>query len=145
MFISPRTIAELVVDDLATGARQFVVQLALLMIVVASRVVAVLVDAEDDRDVLALRGGADDHLLRAGVEVGPGLVGVGEDAGRLEDDVDAEVAPRQRRRVLLLEHLDLAPVNDERVVGVLDGARIGAVRRVVLEQQRVELGRRRGR
>ena len=34
------------------------------------------------------------------VEVGPRLVGVGEDAGRLEDDVDAEIAPRQGRRVL---------------------------------------------
>ena len=26
------------------------------------------------------------------------LLGIGEDAGRLDDDVDAEVAPRQRRR-----------------------------------------------
>ena len=41
--------------------------------------------------------------LRApAVEVRAGLLGVGEQAGRLEDDVDAEVAPRQRRRVLLL-------------------------------------------
>ena len=50
------------------------------------------------------------------------FVGVGEEAGRLEDDVDAEVAPRQRRRVLLLEDLDLAAVDDQRVVGVVDRA-----------------------
>ena len=74
------------------------------------------------------------------VEVGAGLVGVGEEAGRLEDDVDAEVAPRQRRRVLLLEDLDLAAVDDQRVVGVVDRARVGAVGRVVLEQQRVHRG-----
>ena len=48
----------------------------------------------------------------------PRLLGVGEEAGRLEDDVDAQVAPRKRRRVLLLEDLDLAAVDDQRVVGV---------------------------
>ena len=58
---------------LAAGARQFVVQLALLMMWCAGRVVRVLVDAEDDRDVLALGRGADDDLLRAGVDVGAGL------------------------------------------------------------------------
>ncbi len=31
---------------------------------------------------------------------------VGEEAGRLDDDVDAEVAPRQRLRVALGEHLE---------------------------------------
>ena len=58
-----------------------------------------------------------------GGEVRAGLLGVGEEAGRLEDDVDAEIAPRQRGRILDLEDLDLAPVDDQRVVGVLDGAR----------------------
>ena len=90
-----------VVDDL--GRRREAVRRAAGVAddVVGRRVVAVLVDAEDDRDVLALGRGADDHLLRAGVDVGARLVGVGEEAGRLEDDVDAEVAPRQRGRVLL--------------------------------------------
>ena len=37
-----------------------------------------------------------------------GLVGVGEEAGRLDDDVDAEVAPRQLGRVALGERLDRA-------------------------------------
>ena len=58
---------------LAAGARQFVVQLALLMMLWLRGVVDVLVDAQDDRDVLALGRGADDHLLGAGVDVGLGL------------------------------------------------------------------------
>jgi hypothetical protein len=37
----------------------------------------------------------------AGVEVGGGLVAVGEDAGGLDDHVDAEVAPGQIGRVAL--------------------------------------------
>ena len=61
-------------------------------------------------------------LLGAGRDVGGGLVGVGEEARRLEDDVDAEIAPGQRRRVLLLEDLDLAAVDDQGVVGVVDRA-----------------------
>ena len=68
------------------------------------------------------------------------FVGVGEDAGRLEDDVDAEVAPRQCRRVPLGQDPDLAAVDDDRAVAGLDLAVIGAIRRVVLEQQGVHLG-----
>src|SRR5262249_5951762 len=98
----------------------------------------VLVDPENDGDVLALRRRADDDLLGTGGEVCAGLLGIGEDAGGLEHDVDAQVGPRQDRRVLLLEHLDLAPVDDQRVVRMVDRAGIGAVRRVVLEQQRIQ-------
>ena len=69
------------------------------------------------------------------------FVGVGEDAGALEHDVDAEVAPRQRRRVLLGEDLDLAAVDDDRARRRrVDVAVVGAVGRVVLEQERVHLG-----
>ena len=70
----------------------------------------------------------------------PAFVGVGEDAGRLEDDVDAEVVPRQGRRVLLREDLDLAAVDDRarrRCARRCPGRPVG---RVVLEQQRVHLG-----
>ena len=69
--------------------------------VVRRWVVAVLVDPEDDRDVLVLRGRADDHLLGAGIDMRLGPGRVGEDAGRLEDDVDAEVAPWERCWILL--------------------------------------------
>jgi hypothetical protein len=115
--MSPRWIVQQSWTTFAAGARQFVVQLALLMMwwLPGRRLV---VDAEDDRDVLVLRRGADDDLLRAGIDVGARLLGVGEDAGRLEDDVDAEVLPGQRGRILLLEDPDLPPVDDERVVRV---------------------------
>jgi hypothetical protein len=115
VFIRPRSI-EQVVDDLR-GRREAVRRaLALLMIVCAS---GRLVLVAPGTDVLAFAGRADDDLPRAGVDVGAGLVGVGEQAGRLQHDVDAE-SPRQCRRVLLLEHLDLAAVDDQRVIGVID-------------------------
>ena len=107
--------------------------------VVRGRVVAILVDAEDDRDVLVLGRRADDHLLRAGVEVRLGLRRVGEDARALEDDVDAQIAPRQRRRIPLGEDLDLAAVDDDRAVAGPDITRVRAVGRIVLEQVRVHL------
>jgi hypothetical protein len=108
--------------------------------VVTGRVVAILVDTKDDRDVLVLGRGADDHLLGAGLDVRLGLVGIGEDAGRLEHDVDAEIAPRQGGGILLGEDADVAPVDDDRAVARPDVAVVGAVRRVVLEEQGVHLG-----
>ena len=69
------------------------------------------------------------------------LLSVGEAAGRLDDDVDAERLPGERRRVLLLDDLDLPAVHDDRVVRVADLAREGAVGRVVLEEEGVRLHR----
>ena len=128
-----------VVDDL--GRRREAVRRAAGVAddVVGRRVVAIFVDAEDDRDVLVLGRGADDDLLGAGVDVRLGLRGIGEDARALEDDVDAEVAPRQGGRVALGQDLDLTAVDDDRRVAGPDVARVGAVRRVVLEQVRVHL------
>src|SRR4029453_16567220 len=62
--------------------------------VVVCRVVLVLVDAHHDGDVLVLGRSRDEDLLGAARDV---LLGVGllrEDAGRLDDDVDAQLAPR---------------------------------------------------
>jgi hypothetical protein len=64
VFISPFSIPSRSWTTLAAGARQFVVQLALLMMSVLGGVVAILVDPEDDRDVLVLGRRADDDLLR---------------------------------------------------------------------------------
>ncbi len=122
---------------LAAGAKQFVVQLGVADDVMRLCVVATFVHAEDDRDVLALCRGTDDHLLCAGRDVCGGLVGVGEQARRLEDDVDAEVAPGQSRGIFLLEDLDLAAVDDQRVFCVIDGPVVGAIGRIVLEQERI--------
>jgi hypothetical protein len=88
--------------------------------VVLLGVVLVEVDAQADRDVLALGRRGDDDLLRAAVEVLGGVLAVGEATGRLDDHVDAEVAPRQVRRVRLGEHLQLVAVDDEAVSGLLD-------------------------
>src|SRR3712207_8328386 len=46
------------------------------------------------------------HLLGAAVEVGLGLGGVGEEPGGLDDHVGADLAPRQRGRVLFRVGLD---------------------------------------
>ena len=55
-------------------------------------------------------------FLAPAVEVLARPVGVGEEAGRLDDDVDAQVAPGQLRRVALGEHLDrLAADGDRRL------------------------------
>ena len=73
-------------------------------------------------------------FLAPAVEVLGGVGALGEEAGRLDHDVDAEVAPRQRGRVALGEHLDLVAVDDQGAVGDGDLARERAEDRVVLEQ-----------
>ena len=118
---------------LQTGARQFVVQEAL---------VDFLVDAHDYRRVVVLRGGGDDYLLRAGGDVGRGLVGVGVASGRLDDEVDAHFLPRELRGIGLGEGSDSLSVYDEVVSVYFDGAREAAEDGVVLEKIR-ERGRRR--
>src|SRR5690606_31846864 len=44
-------------------------------------------------------GRGDDDLLRPALQVGAGLVGVGEEPGGLDDDVGADVTPGKLRRV----------------------------------------------
>jgi hypothetical protein len=46
-----------------------------------------------------------------------GAVVVGEEAGRPDHDIDAELAPRQRTRVALGEHLELLAVESSTVPG----------------------------
>ena len=61
--------------------------------------------------------------------------GVGEEAGGLDDDVDAQVAPGQLVRAALGERLDLLLADDDGVVAVeRDVVRQAAQDRVVLEQ-----------
>ena len=102
--------------------------------VVGVRIVGVVVDAEHERDVRIGRGRRDEDLLRAGVEVLLGALAVGEDAGRLDHHVDAEVAPGERRGIALAQHLQLLPTRAERAVGELDLARERPQVRVVAEQ-----------
>ena len=60
----------------------------------------VVVDAIDHGEVGAVGGRRDQHALGAGRQMRRRLVLGGEDAGAFERDVDAEVLPRQLRRVL---------------------------------------------
>ncbi|MPM30687.1 hypothetical protein SDC9_77237 [bioreactor metagenome] len=102
--------------------------------VVLLRVVLGVVHADHDGLVLVLRRGGDDDLLGAGLDVGLGLGGVGEAAGRLDHDVRADLAPRQRRRILLRVGHDLVAVDREGLLVVRDLAVEAAEDRVVLEQ-----------
>ena len=74
--------------------------------------------------------------LRAALEVLGRLLACGEQAGRLDHDVDAVVAPRDLARLAGLELLDLAPVDGEPAVGLLDLVRDRPADGVVLEQER---------
>ena len=125
---------------LAAGARQFVVHDALEMTWCWSG--SYLSKLTPRTTVMSSleAGRADDDLLRARVEVRLRLRGVGEEAGRLDDDVGAEVGPRQRARIALGEHLDRRPVHDQPVVRRLDGARVRSEDRVVLQELCERLG-----
>ena len=81
-----------------------------------------------------LAGARDDDLLGARLEVLGGRGALGEAAGGLDDDVDAELLPRQLGRVGLGGDADALAVDDERVVLDLDRPREHAVDGVVLEQ-----------
>ena len=108
--------------------------------VVASRVVHLVeVDAERDGDVGVLGRRGDDHLARARLEVLGGARAVAEVSARLDHDVGADVAPRERGRVRLGEHRDLAAVDANRIVEHLDGPGERPVDRVVAEQVREHL------
>ena len=93
-----------------------------------------VVDAHHDGDVLVLGRRRDDDLLGAAVDVRPGLGGVGEEAGRLDDDVGAEVAPGQLGRVALGEDLDVLPSTVISSSSAVTSQRQPAQDGVVLEQ-----------
>jgi hypothetical protein len=65
-----------------------------------------------------------------------GAVAIGEQAGRLEDDVDAEILPRQLRRIAHRQHLELVAVDDDRIALGLDFRVQVAEHRIVFEQMR---------
>src|SRR5680860_27821 len=104
--------AERVVDDL--GHRRQAVRGARGVgdDVVRRWVVVQVVDAHDDGEVLALCRRGDDDLLGACGEVLAGAGRVGEEAGRLDDDVGAHLGPREVRRVALGEDREAALASD---------------------------------
>ncbi|GMA85014.1 hypothetical protein GCM10025868_02640 [Angustibacter aerolatus] len=98
------------------------------------RVVLVVVDAQHHGEVLVGGRRGDDDLLGTAVDVRLRLLRVGEEAGRLDDDVDAEVGPGQRLRVALGEDLDLLAADGDAAVGDRDVLLQAAQDRVVLQQ-----------
>ena len=85
-------------------------------------VVGVLVDAHDDGGVDVGAGRGDDHLAGARPQVCRRGGARAEQAGRLHDDVDAEVLPWKIFRIGLLQDADLVTVDVEPTTGDLDGA-----------------------
>ena len=91
-----------------------------------------------------LAGRGDDDLLRAGGEVALGLLGLGEQAGRFDHVVDAELLPRQRRPApsLTARHLISWPLTTSTSSSALSAPDFFeltvavelALRRVVLQQ-----------
>ena len=83
-------------------------------------VVGVVVDAENDRHVRICGGRGDDDLLRAGVDVLLRAVAVGEEARRLDHELDVELAPGQTGRILLGQDLQLGLTGLDHAVADLD-------------------------
>src|ERR1019366_2201343 len=104
--------------------------------VVRGGVVVAVVHAHDDRDVLALGRGGDDHLLGTGLDVLARVVGLGEAPSGLDHDVRAEIGPRQRSGIPLGQHADLLVAGPDDVArgAPIDVAR--AQHRVVFQQVR---------
>jgi hypothetical protein len=63
----------------------------------------------------------------------------GEEARRFDDDLDAELLPRQRRRLALGEDLVRRPVDGDLAVAVRDLSVEDPVGRVVLEHVREDV------
>ena len=132
--MKPRSMPKASLKTFASGARQFVVHDAFEMMTSVSGLYVVLVDAHDDRRVVAGGGSGDEDLLGAAGDVLLGVLGLGEAAGRLDDDVDAELAPGEVGGVALFEDLDGLAADGDRVVVVRDVVAQRAADGVVLEQ-----------
>ena len=98
-------------STLTIGTKQFVVQLALETTLCCLGSKSVWLTPYTN--VASAPSLGEDTMTSGapGLEVGAGLRLGGEDAGRLDDDVDAEVAPRQLGRVALGQHPQLVAVD----------------------------------
>jgi hypothetical protein len=107
---------------------------------VLGRIVLLVVHTQDDGHVRALGRGGDDHLLCSGLDVFRCAISRREDAGGLEHDVHAEILPRQLRRILHREDLELVLGHGDPVAGRFHVRLEVAEDRVVLEEMRQGLG-----
>merc|ERR1719473_2526206 len=98
-------------------------------------VVLLLVDAHDEHGRVRGRRG-DDHLLGPALDVLRRGVHLGEDARRLDDEVDVVRAPRDVARLAALVHRHLLAVDEEALLRAFDVHGHLAVHGVVLEHVR---------
>ena len=104
--------------------------------VVLGRVVILLVDAQHDGEVLILGRGRDDDFLRPARDVLAHALTVGEDAGALDHQVHAHLAPLQVGGVALGQRPDGFPVHVQVALVVGHGAVELSGGAVVFEQVR---------
>ena len=89
--------------------------------VVPLRVVGLIeIDPQCHGHVGIGRGRRDDDLLGARREMLGGVVALGEEARRLDHDIDAEVRPGQVRGIPLRQDLDLGAVDGDRPLALLE-------------------------
>src|SRR2546426_12564060 len=131
--------AELVVQYLRDGREAVRGARCIRDDVVFLRIELLLVHAEHASLVLVLGRSGDDHVPRSRIEVRFGLRRIGEEARRLDDEVDPEILPRELGGVALRQDLDPATVNDEAIGGGRDLAGVLPVVRVVFEEVGVHL------
>ena len=132
--------AEGVVDDLGQRAEAVGGAGCVGNDVVRRVVVQAVVHAHHDGDVFIRGGGGDQDLLGAGVDVLLRGSSLGEEAGGLDDDVNAELAPGQVGGIALGENLDDVAVDNNVAVLDLNGFLQAAADGVVLEQVGQRLG-----
>ncbi len=101
-----------------------------------------MVNVVNDGGQVVASGSGDYDLLGASLDVGGSLVLGGEETGALENDVDAQLAPRQLFGVRLCVDRNLLAVNGDAVLACDDLviASIVALRGVILQQVREHLG-----
>src|SRR5439155_9515076 len=89
-----------------------------------------------------LARGGDEDALGSGLEVDRRLLALGELAGALENDVDAHILPRKRRRVRLAEGPNRLPSDLDPAITRLEPLRPGSVHRVVGQEmsERLRVG-----
>ncbi len=138
--MKPRSTPKLSTRTLAIGARQLVVQLALL---ITSCLALSYMSSLTPRQMVTsgpLAGALMIDLLGAGLEVLGGGGALGEAPGGLDHDVGAELAPGELGGVGLGGHAQALAVDHEGILFDLDAARVDAVHGVVTEQVAQGLG-----
>jgi hypothetical protein len=105
-------------------------------------IIFLMVHTKDDRDVLILGGGGDDHLPDRTAQVLLGVVGVSKAAGRLDHDLRAHRFPGQGSGILFLENFYDLSIHRNAVRAGADRIRQIAENGIVLQQvrQRLRIG-----